>query len=110
MGKPSPLSRWDSAVAAFLTSSRALGRAYKPEEYVLTRVRQFLASAGADDLTRPLFDAWRQSSAHLSTAHVSASNGRYTGSAVLGGEPSGNASCLIRTHSSGSSPIRCPLS
>ena len=66
MCKPTPLSRWDLAVAAFLTSQRALGRVYRAEEYVLNRLRKFLARAEADDLTGPLFDAWRQSSAHLS--------------------------------------------
>jgi integrase len=32
----------------------------------LGQLRKFLAHAGADDLTAPLFDAWRQGSAHLS--------------------------------------------
>ena len=68
MGKPAPLSRWDLAVTAFLTSQRALGRVYLAEEYALNRLRRgnFFAQAKADDLTGPLFDAWRQSSAHLS--------------------------------------------
>ena len=66
MRKPAPLSRWDGAVAAFLTSQRALGRIYAAEEYALSQVRKFLAQADADDLTDSLFDAWRQSSAHLS--------------------------------------------
>jgi integrase len=66
MRKPAPLSRWDRAVAAFLRSQHALGRAYRAEEYALNRVRKFLVQAEADDLTGPLFDAWRRSSAHLS--------------------------------------------
>jgi integrase/recombinase XerD len=66
MRKSTPLGRWDRAVAAFLTSQRALGRIYGAEEYALSRVRKFLAQADADDLTGPLFDAWRQSSARLS--------------------------------------------
>lgn len=66
MPKAAPLSRFDCAVAAFLRSQRALGRLYRAEEYALGRLRRFLAQADADDLTDPLFDAWRQSSAHLS--------------------------------------------
>jgi integrase len=66
MRKPARLSRWDRAVAAFLTSQRALGRIYWAEEYALNRLRQFLVQAEADDLTGPLFDAWRHSCAHLS--------------------------------------------
>ncbi len=66
MRNSTPLSRWDQAVAAFLTSQRALGRLYAAEEYALERVRRFLAQAGADDLTGPLFDAWRRSCPELS--------------------------------------------
>ncbi|HYP65536.1 MAG TPA: tyrosine-type recombinase/integrase [Steroidobacteraceae bacterium] len=66
MRKPAPLSRWDRAVAAFLTSQRALGRAYQAEEYALNLVRKFLVEADADDLTGALFDGWRHSCAHLS--------------------------------------------
>lgn len=65
MPKAAPLSRFDGAVAAFLRSQRALGRLYHAEEYALSRLRRFLVQARADDLTRSLFDAWRQSSAHL---------------------------------------------
>jgi site-specific recombinase XerD len=66
MRKPAPLRRWDRAVAAFLASQRALGRIYLAEEYALNRLRQFLVQAEADDLTGPLFDAWRHSCAHQS--------------------------------------------
>lgn len=66
MHKHAPLSRWDGAVTAFLRTQRVLGRAYLAEEYALSQVRRFLAQADADDLTGPLFDAWRQSSARLS--------------------------------------------
>jgi len=57
MRRSTPLGRWDRAIAAFLTSQRALGRAYMAEEYALSQVRKFLAQADADDLTGPLFDA-----------------------------------------------------
>jgi len=66
MRRSTPLGRWDRAVAAFLTSQRALGRTYRAEEYALSQVRKFLAQADADDLTGPLFDTWRQSLARLS--------------------------------------------
>jgi integrase len=66
MPKSTPLGRWDRAVAAFLTSQRALGRIYAAEEYALERLRRFLEQAGADDLNGALFDAWRHSCAGLS--------------------------------------------
>src|SRR5438270_791821 len=50
MRRSMPLGRWDRAIAAFLTSQRALGRAYMAEEYALSQVRKFLAQADADDL------------------------------------------------------------
>jgi integrase len=68
MRKAEPLSRFDEAVLAWLTSQRALGRAYLSEEDTLSRLRRFLVQERADDLTRPLFDAWRQSAAHLSVS------------------------------------------
>jgi integrase len=66
MRKSPPLSGWDRAVAAFLSSQRVLGRIYAAEEYALGRLRRFLKQAGADDLGDVLFDAWRQSCAGLS--------------------------------------------
>jgi integrase len=51
-----------------LSSRRALGSTYKPEEWVLGRVRKFLVSAGATDLDEQLFDQWRRQSSHLSTS------------------------------------------
>ena|SRR6185437_9564874 len=68
MFKAAPLSRFDGALAAFLRSQRALGRFYRAEEYALDRLRRFLVQAGANDLTGPLFEAWRQSCAHLSVS------------------------------------------
>lgn len=55
-----PLEKWDAAVAAYLTSRHALGRAYKKEEWVLGGVRAFLVKAGAADLDQALFDQWRE--------------------------------------------------
>jgi len=63
-----PLSRWDSALGAYLSSRRALGRTYVPEEHVLRSLRAFLVRAGADDLDEQLFDRWRRKSSHLSTS------------------------------------------
>jgi integrase/recombinase XerD len=53
------LRSWDAAVAAFLSSGRALGRGYRVEEYVLRKVRKFLVRAGACDLDQRLFDRFR---------------------------------------------------
>jgi integrase/recombinase XerD len=60
MRKCHRLHRWDAAVAAYLSSRRALGRAYRKEERVLTRLRTHLASCGAMDLDQPSFDQWRR--------------------------------------------------
>jgi integrase/recombinase XerD len=68
MAKAKPLNRWDLAVASYLSSRRALGRSYVPEEWVLDNVRKFLVGQGAMDLDEPLFDRWRQRSSHLSTS------------------------------------------
>ena len=55
-------------MAAYLSSRRALGSTYVPEEWVLGNVRQFLMRAGATDLDEQLFDRWRRRSSHLSTS------------------------------------------
>jgi integrase/recombinase XerD len=68
MRDTTPLSRWDSAFAEYLSSRRALGRAYRPEEWVLRNVRRLLVRDGAMDLTETLFDKWRRESSHLSTS------------------------------------------
>ena len=60
MRKCHRLHRWDAAVAAYLSSRRALGRAFRKEERVLTRLRTYLVSCGAEDLDQPLFDEWRR--------------------------------------------------
>ena len=46
----SPLHRFDAAVQAFISSRRALGRAIRLDEYVLRRLRAYLARAGYPDL------------------------------------------------------------
>ncbi len=53
------LRSWDAAVAAFLSSGRALGRGYRGEEYVLRKLRKFLVRSGACDLDPRLFDRFR---------------------------------------------------
>ena len=59
MSNRNPLAAWDAAVTAYLTNRRALGRTYSNEEYVLNRLRRFLASTGATDLDEDLFERWR---------------------------------------------------
>lgn len=56
-----PLAAWDAAVTAYLANRRALGRAYENDEYLLNRLRQFLAKSGATDLDEQLFERWRAS-------------------------------------------------
>ena len=53
------LTRWDAAVAAYLSSRHALGRAFRKEEFVLHNMRGFLARHRAKDLDQSLFDQWR---------------------------------------------------
>ena len=60
------LDRWDAAAAAYLSSRRALGRAYRKEEWILGRVRAYLARRGATDLDQDLFDHWRRRFRHAS--------------------------------------------
>jgi integrase len=68
MRNVAPLSLWDKALTAYLSSRHALGRKYIPEEHVLRNLRAFLARAGAD-LDEQLFDKWRRQSSHLSTSY-----------------------------------------
>jgi integrase len=68
MRNTTPLGRWDTRVAAYLSSRRALGRTYVPEEYVLRALRVFMVRAGAHDLTEALFDRWRRRSDALSAS------------------------------------------
>lgn len=66
MRNGTPLSRWDAATAAYLSSRRALGRAYRKEEWILGRLRAYLARRGATDLDQALFDQWRRRFRHAS--------------------------------------------
>lgn len=60
MREPSPLHRFDAAVQAFISSRRALGRAIRLDEYVLHRLRAYLARAGYADLDAESFERWRR--------------------------------------------------
>lgn len=64
MRKPSPLHRFDAAVQAFISSRRALGRAIRLDEYVLRRLRTYLARAGYCDLDAESFERWRRRLRH----------------------------------------------
>ena len=64
MRKPSPLHRFDAAVQAFISSRRALGRAIRLDEYVLRRLRTYLARAGYCDLDAESFERWRRGLRH----------------------------------------------
>lgn len=59
------LTRWDLAIARYLASRRALGRAYLSEEWILGTLRRCLADNQASDLNQHHFDRWRQSLHHL---------------------------------------------
>lgn len=62
------LAGWDAAVAAYLNSRHAIGRAYVKEEWTLGRLRNFLGRAGATDLDAALFDQWRAQFYHHSSS------------------------------------------
>ena len=68
MSNAQPMNRWDIAVRSYLSSRRALGSTYIPEEWVLGNVRRFLVREGAMDLDARLFDRWRRCASHLSTS------------------------------------------
>lgn len=68
MSDVNSLPTWDAAVAAYLNSRHAIGRAYVKEEYVLGRLRDFLVRTGASDLDAALFDRWRAQFCHLSSS------------------------------------------
>lgn len=65
MRKPSPLHRFDAAVQAFISSRRALGRAIRVDEYVLRRLRAYLARAGYSDLDAESFERWHRRLRHF---------------------------------------------
>jgi integrase/recombinase XerD len=62
--KTAPLQRFDAALSAFISSRRALGRAIRLDEYVLRRLRAYLAHAGYPDLDGPSFARWRRRLRH----------------------------------------------
>ena len=62
------LTHWDVAVAAYLSSRHALGRAFRKEEFVLHNMRAFLARHRAKDLNQLLFDQWRSQFYHRSAS------------------------------------------
>lgn len=64
MSKSPPLYRFDAAVQAYLSSRRALGRAVRVDEYVLHRLRAYLAQAGDCDLDAENFERWRRQLHH----------------------------------------------
>jgi integrase/recombinase XerD len=64
MRKQPPLYRFDEAVKAFISSRRALGRAIQVDEYVLQRLRSYLARAGYSDLGAEGFERWRRRLRH----------------------------------------------
>jgi integrase len=64
MCKPSSLHRFDAAVQAYISSRRALGRAIRVDEYVLHRLRAYLAQAGYSDLDAESFERWRRQLHH----------------------------------------------
>ncbi len=64
MRNPSLLHRFDAAVQAFISSRRALGRAIRLDEYVLRRLRTYLARAGYCDLDAESFEHWRRRLRH----------------------------------------------
>lgn len=68
MRNGSSLGRWDAAMAAYLSSRHALGRAYSKEERILGRLRAYLARRGARDLNQDLFDQWRRRFRHSSAS------------------------------------------
>lgn len=68
MRNRTPLNRWDAATAAYLSSRRALGRAYLKEEWILGRLRAYLVRHGATDLNQVLFDQWRRLFRHSSAS------------------------------------------
>jgi integrase/recombinase XerD len=64
MCKSLRLQRFDAAVAAFVSSRRALGRAIRVDEYVLRRLRRYFMCAGHADLNAVSFAGWRRQLSH----------------------------------------------
>jgi integrase/recombinase XerD len=64
MRKTPALQRFDAAASAYISSRRALGRAIRLDEYVLHRLRSYLARAGYPDLDAASFAQWRRRLRH----------------------------------------------
>lgn len=64
--KPSSTAALDRWIATWLAHQRALGRGYNREEWVLGRLRRFLASISVPDLDLVGFDLWCEACGHLS--------------------------------------------
>lgn len=62
------LAGWDAAVAAYLSSRHALGRAYRDDEGILRHLRAFLVRQGQGDLDGALFERWRAQFQPLSSS------------------------------------------
>jgi integrase len=57
---------FDTAVTAFLTHQRTLGRSYRTVEYELKALHRFLTRRRADDLSSGIFNQWFRAQRHLS--------------------------------------------
>ena len=64
MSKALRLQRFDAALERYLSSRHALGRGSRLDEYVLRRLRRYLARTGHDDLNATSFAAWRRRLRH----------------------------------------------
>lgn len=64
MSSAVPLQRFDAALESYLSSRRALGRRSRLDEYVLRRLRRYLARTGHSDLNATSFAAWRRHLRH----------------------------------------------
>jgi integrase/recombinase XerD len=64
MRKHPRFHRWDAAIAAYLSSRRALGRRYTGEEHVLRSLRTHFAQRGAPDLDQANFESWYRGLTH----------------------------------------------
>jgi integrase/recombinase XerD len=64
-GIPSPTADLDRSISSWLAHQRALGRGCDDGEWLLGRVRLFVANIPAPDLDRAGFDLWCDSFRHL---------------------------------------------
>ncbi|HFE7524647.1 TPA: tyrosine-type recombinase/integrase [Salmonella enterica subsp. enterica serovar Newport] len=64
MIKSSSLYHFDAAILAYIAYRRALGRASRDDEYVLRRLRAYLAETGCSDLDTENFECWQRQLHH----------------------------------------------